>query len=107
MLPILFLSRNGCLLPAAAMAANFFWVGIHRAYCILQILYWIYEIAIHILAFILDLSTNIGTWKICYFFVAGNCFFIVCLTVYENVGMLENYRFMMASESQEKKKEIY
>jgi hypothetical protein len=48
---------------------------------ILQIFYWIYEIAIHSPICILDLPTNIYLWKLYYLFLEGNWFFLVCLTV--------------------------
>jgi hypothetical protein len=39
---------------------------------ILQILYGIYEIAIHSRIFLMDLPTNIDLWNLHYFFLAGN-----------------------------------
>jgi hypothetical protein len=65
---------------------------------ILQILYWIYEIAIYSCVFILDLPISI--WQ-------RIGLLLVCLTVYENAGMPENSRFTMDYEYQEKKKGIY
>jgi hypothetical protein len=46
-------------------------------------------------------------WNLYYLFLAGIVLFLVCLTVEKNAGMPENYIFMMDSEYQEKKKEIY
>jgi hypothetical protein len=39
---------------------------------ILQVLFWICEIAIHSYVLILDLSPNINLWNQYYFFLAGN-----------------------------------
>jgi hypothetical protein len=73
-----------------------------------QILYWIYEIAIHSRIFILDLPIEmwnyIETWNLFWREIGS---FLVCLTVEKNLGAPQNYRFMMDYEYQEKKKEFY
>jgi hypothetical protein len=70
---------------------------------ILQISYLISEIAIHSRVFMLDLPASIRrvVKSILFWCVIG--LFIVCLTVWENVGMPENYRLMMDYESPGKK----
>jgi hypothetical protein len=59
---------------------------------ILQIFYWIYEIAIHSRYFILDLPIKIDLCNQYYlFFLQGIGLFLVCFTVWENAGMTKNY----------------
>jgi hypothetical protein len=55
-----------------------------------------------------DLPTNIDLSNLYFIsFCRGIGLFLVCLTVWENAGISENYRFKMDYEEQDKKMEIY
>jgi hypothetical protein len=71
---------------------------------ILQILYWIYDVAIHSHVFFIGFT---HLYLICEIYIFpfwwGIGLFLVCLTVKENAGIKENYRISMDYEYQEKK----
>jgi hypothetical protein len=69
---------------------------------ILQILYWIYEIAIHSNIFFIGFAYKYRVMK--YIFLREIGLFLVCLTVEKNVGMTENHRFMIDYEYHEKRR---
>jgi hypothetical protein len=54
----------------------------------------------------LDLPASIDLLNIYYYIWRGIGLFIVCLPVWENAGMPENFRLMMDHEYQEKKKKF-
>jgi hypothetical protein len=55
----------------------------------------------------LDLPASIDVWTLYYYILAGIGLFIVCLSVWENAEMPENYRLMMDFEYQGEHEEIH
>jgi hypothetical protein len=79
---------------------------------VLQIFYWIYDIAIHSRIFILDLSSNIDLWNLYYFFgklgklgKLGYSFQFICLFRIK-WECLKNIDWWWTMTIKKKKKEI-
>jgi hypothetical protein len=91
-----------CSIPHSSLLPELIFTEI-----IFQILYCLYEIAIHSHFFVFDLPTHINLWNLYYFFLAWNWVVSGLFDCLKNAGMSENYRFMVDYEYQAKKKEIY